>query len=406
MINVIDSMCGTGKSTKMFQIMQEEFDKGRNKRFLYITPFLSEIEERVPKELPNMNFQAPENKGGGKLGDIKYLIEHNYNISTTHVLLSRFTTEIVDMLVEKQYVLVIDEALSCIGLIDKDLKTSDTKALLKSNMVSANPEKRGQLVWNEEDYPEHDGKYSTVRSMCNLGMLYCYKEQFLMFEYPPKLMRDLNSVYVLTYLFKGSDMRCWLELNNIPYQTLNNESLGLKSEKEIKAEIRQKLEILKPRSLVHKKQQEGTLSATWYDKAKAETIKQYKGMLRSCIVTHGAKVGDVFWTTFKDSKVKMQGAGYTRGISEDMPSFLPMNTRATNKYANYWLCMYTINLFKNPMEVNYLKDNGITVEEDVFALSEMIQFIWRGCIRKGEPMKVLILSDRMRKLLETWLEEK
>lgn len=405
MIYVVDSMCGTGKSTKMFMLMKEQYEKDKSKRFLYITPFLSEIEERVPQELPEMNFQSPENKGSGKLGDIKYLIENNYNISSTHVLLSRFTTQIVDLLVEKQYTLVIDEALSCMGLMDKDLKVSDTRALLKSSMVSANPEKRGQLVWNEGDYPEHDGRYTNVRSMCNLGMLYCYKDQFLMFEYPPKLMKELNNVYVLTYLFKGSDMRCWLELNNIEYAVLDNKSLGLISEQEIKKLIRQNLEILTPRSLLFRKQREGTLSSTWYSKAKTETINQYKAMLRSCVVTHGAKVGDVFWTTFKDSRLKMQGAGYTKGISEDMPSFLPMNTRATNKYADYWLCMYTLNLYKNPMEVNYLKDNGVDVDEDIFALSEMIQFIWRGCIRKNKPMKVLILSERMRTLLINWLEK-
>ena len=39
-------------------------------------------------------------------------------------------------------------------------------------------------------------------------------------------------------MFDGSDMRCWLDLNNVPYTILDNESLGLKSEKDIKAEIR------------------------------------------------------------------------------------------------------------------------------------------------------------------------
>jgi hypothetical protein len=101
----------------------------------------------------------------------------------------------------------------------------------------------------------------------------------------------------------------------------------------------------------------------------------------------------------------MSGAGYTKGVSEEMPSFLPMNTRATNRYADYWLCMYAINLYKNPMEVEYLNANGVNVDEDMFSLSEMIQFIWRGCIRKGEPMKVLILSERMRSLLVNWLSE-
>ena len=67
-------MCGSGKSTKLFKMMQEMYDKNHNKRFLYVTPFLSEIDERVPKELPNMNFKTPENKGSGKLSSLCDLV--------------------------------------------------------------------------------------------------------------------------------------------------------------------------------------------------------------------------------------------------------------------------------------------------------------------------------------------
>lgn len=405
MINVIDSMCGSGKSTKMFKMMQESYDKNPNKRFLYVTPFLSEIDERVPKELPSMNFKTPENKGSGKLSSLCDLVTKGDNIATTHVLFSVLTSEIVDQIIKMQYVLVIDEAIGCVGLLNNELKKSDTTALLKSNMVFVDEENRGRLTWNEEDYPEHDGKYAKIRSMCNMSMLYCYADTFLMFEYPPKLLKELEQVFVLTYLFDGSDMRCWLDLNNVPYTILDNESLGLKSEKDIKAEIRKNLTLLSNRTLDSFRQRDTTLSSSWYDKAKPEEVKKYKAMLRSCIVQQKAKVGDVFWTTFKDKQKVMSGAGYTKGISEDMPSFLPLNIRATNKYADYSLCMYTVNLYKNPVEVGYLRYNGIRVNEDDFALSEMIQFIWRGCIRKGEPMKVLILSKRMRSLLENWVND-
>ena len=130
------------------------------------------------------------------------------NIATTHVLFSVLTPEIVDQIIKMQYVLVIDEAIGCVGLLDNELKKSDTLALLKSNMVFVDDENRGRLTWNEEDYPEHDGKYSKIRSMCKMSMLYCYADTFLMFEYPPKLLKELEQVFVLTYLFDGSDMRC------------------------------------------------------------------------------------------------------------------------------------------------------------------------------------------------------
>lgn len=397
-------MCGTGKSTKMFEIMRDKAKKDDNVRFLYITPFLSEIDERIPKELPEMDFYTPENNGKGKIGDLKMLVFEGKNIASTHVLFSRLTPQIVDMLIQKQYILVIDEAISCVGLLDKNLVPTDTRDLIKSGMVISDPTKRNQLSWNEVEYPEHDGRYAFVRNLCNLGVVYCYADTFLMFEYPPKLLTALNEVWVLTYLFKGSDMRCWLDLSEIPYSIVDNASLGLLSEDVLKQNIRNNLEIVTNRSTNAKCQRITTLSKGWFEKAKKEEITKYKAMLRSCVVSNKAKAGEVFWTTYKDHQRQMQGTGYTKGVSDDMPAFLPMNIRATNDYRNYTLCMYAVNIFKNPVEVNYLKSNGIDVDEDVFALSEMIQFVWRGAIRQGKPMKVLILSDRMRNLLIKWLE--
>jgi hypothetical protein len=404
LINVIDSMCGTGKSTKMFELIRQKAKENPEARFLYITPFLSEIDERVPKELPELDFYTPENKGRGKIGDLKMLIFEGKNIASTHALFQNLTVQIVDMLVDKQYTLVIDEALSCVGLLDRSLVPSDTRDLLKSGMVLINPDKRNQLSWNEAEYPEHDGRYSFVRSLCSLGVVYCYADTFLMFEYPPRLLSELKEVWILTYLFHGSDMRCWLELNNIPYTVVDNNSLGLLSEEELKKSIRANLTIIENRATNAKKQRDTTLSKGWFEKAKKEEIDKYKAMLRSCVVSNKAKAGEVFWTTYKDHQKRMQGAGYTKGVSDDMPAFLPMNIRATNNYRNYSLCMYAVNIFKNPVEVNYLRANNIEPDEDMFALSEMIQFIWRGAIRQGKPMKVLILSERMRNLLIKWLE--
>jgi hypothetical protein len=403
MINVIDSMCGTGKSTKMFELIRQKSRDDVDSKFLYITPFLSEINERVPRELPELDFWTPENKGKGKIGDLKHLISNGKNVASTHVLFSMLTPELVDILIDKQYTLIIDEAISCVGLLDKTLVHSDVRDLLKSNMVIPDPSKRNQLSWNELDYPEHDGRYAFVRNLCNLGVVYCYADTFLMFEYPPKLLRELEEVWVLTYLFNGSDMRCWLDLNEIQYNIVDNNSLGLLSESEVKKIARENLTILTNRNLDAKQQRVGTLSKSWFNNAKKSDISSYKAMLRSCVVSQKARAGEIFWTTYKDYQTKLQGTGYTKGISEDMPAFLPMNIRATNDYRNYTLCMYAVNIFKNPVEVNYLSSNGITVDEDTYALSEMIQFIWRGCIRQGKPMKVLILSKRMQTLLEGWL---
>ena len=43
-----------------------------------------------------------------------------------------------------------------------------------------------------------------------------------------------------------------------------------------------------------------------------------------------------------------------------------------------------------------------TFDKDLWALSNMIQFVFRSAVRKGESIKLYLPSLRMRELLERW----
>lgn len=45
------------------------------------------------------------------------------------------------------------------------------------------------------------------------------------------------------------------------------------------------------------------------------------------------------------------------------------------------------------------------MNEDVFALSEMVQWIWRSAIREGNPINIYVPSARMRDLLTRWMND-
>ena len=401
MIHVIDAICGSGKSTYILDKMSDDV----NKKYLYITPFLSEIDERLPEEVPQLNFKSPEHNGIGKIESFKQLVHEGQNVSATHKLFSMFTDEIVDIIIKNGYVLVIDEVVDCVGILPDGFNKSDTQALLEGDFVSVDDEQRGRLCWNEDKYPNHDGRYKTIRSLCKLNMLYNFKDTFLMWEYPPKLLTMLDEVYVLTYLFESSDMRCWLDLNEIHFEYVDTQDIGLRDDEDIIKEVRNNITLLNNRNLDKLRQKETDLSSTWFAKAKKETLDKYKSMLRSCVVTNKVSSSEIFWTTYKDHAYKLSGAGFASGVNKesDKPSFLPCSLRATNEFDDRVLCMYAMNRYKNPVEVNYLKENGVSVDSDLFALSELIQFVFRGCIRKNKPMKLFILSKRMRRLFEQWL---
>ena len=44
------------------------------------------------------------------------------------------------------------------------------------------------------------------------------------------------------------------------------------------------------------------------------------------------------------------------------------------------------------------------MDEDLYGLSEMIQWIWRSRIRNGEKINIYVPSIRMRTLLKSWLD--
>ena len=63
------------------------------------------------------------------------------------------------------------------------------------------------------------------------------------------------------------------------------------------------------------------------------------------------------------------------------------------------------NRFVNLSVKKFLTEYGAEVDDDAYALSEMLQWLWRSAIREGKPIKVCILPRRMYKLLQAWLSE-
>ena len=56
----------------------------------------------------------------------------------------------------------------------------------------------------------------------------------------------------------------------------------------------------------------------------------------------------------------------------------------------------------NSMVKRFFQFHEIKVNEDLFALSELLQWLIRSAIRNDEPIDVYIPSTRMRTLLEKY----
>lgn len=404
-INVVDAIMGSGKTTWMLN----QINKAEGTRYIYITPTLAEV-DRVKSQCPNADFKEPELKEhGSKYYNFKKLVSAGENIVTTHALFKLLTREILDELRLHQYTLVIDEALDCV-----DMYTGITKAdldlLLKEKMLYVETDTY-RLRWNEKDYGQYQGKFDLTRTLCNNGNLVYYKETTMLWEFPIEFLKVFHEVYILTYLFQGSAMANYLKADSAEITMLTVQgytcdgvepkliSYDLLNEKEIKDIIRPLINIYEGSSnaVGDSKPRANPLSSSWYKRANPEDLNSLKSGLHNFFNNHiKSKSEDNAWTTFKDYKSKLTGKGYGK-------CFLPNNTRATNAFIEKKTAAYTCNTFYHPIIRNYFAERGVVVYEGIYALSEMLQFLWRFQIRRHDPISLYIPSERMRNLLKIWL---
>lgn len=130
------------------------------------------------------------------------------------------------------------------------------------------------------------------------------------------------------------------------------------------------------------------LSTSWYSRNRGNIVfKQLKDNIYNFFVNKKTLWKDGkyikstssnnLWTTFKDYEVDLKGKGYGK-------CFLQCNVRSTNTYKDRTVVAYTVNRFFNPIIKNFFISKRVEVDEDNYAVSEMLQFIWRSGIREGK----------------------
>lgn len=413
-VRVIDAICGAGKSTQIMQEMREN----PNKRWMYVSPYLTEVGDgtslkgRIRETLPELNFQCPStSKGKGK--HLKEFLANGENVAITHSLIRLMDKEALVLLKANEYNLMIDETLDVVSVY-KGIHQDDIRGLVGTWLIK--DESTGRLRWNYEMHgDDYRGTFRDIKDLCDLDSLYLHKDTVLINKLSPSLMNAAKSVTVLTYLFDGSFMCAWLDMAGIKceYSKLHS---GFDPQ-EIKQQVRDNLVIVNtPKSIAKWNHDSKGLwintafSSSWY-KYHEEDLEDIKKGCHSFLTSlRRDKVKyKVFWTTFKRYQDTLAGPSYTRGtiVTEDgerLDPYVTKNKRASNEHADCNVCMYLVNVYAHGDISAYMEGQGIELDNDKMALSEMVQFIFRGSIRKGEKMYLMIASERMKKLLLDWLE--
>lgn len=391
---------GAGKTQSAISLMNDD----ASGNYIFVTPYLAEV-ERIKESCSERKFYSPENFGDGKLENLHKLLGRGQNVASTHALFSTYTPYTADLIHNGEYTLILDEVFCVVETID--LKGDDFNILMNSALIEI--EDDGERVrWVKEDY---DGtKFHDIMLKAKSHTLILFNGQLLFWSFPVEIFKSFKRVIVLTYMFDAQIQKNYFDIYGIKTVKIGARRNGDRyefcaAEDGVRyiSDLKKKIKIVDDEKLNRIGDSDYSLSSAWYrraDKAKEKPLlvalkkNVYNFFYNRC----SARAGDVLWTTFKKYRVTLRGKGYSNG-------FLACNMRATNEYRDRKYLAYCINMYLNPVLTNYFASHGCAIDEDRYALSEMIQWIWRSAIRDGKEVVVYVPSKRMRGLLLNWIEE-
>ncbi|MDB9753095.1 hypothetical protein OAB29_03005 [Oceanospirillaceae bacterium] len=408
LINVVDALMGQGKSTWLIntvnQLMASIFDDVTPPNIIIVTPYLEEV-KRFQKQCPVADFVSPVAHGQSKTDNFHELLEAGHNIVTTHALwkgLNRTTYELVS---KHKYVLYIDEMMECVEHC-KEFSNSDFKMLFNHKLISIADD--GRILWNHDNEPNYRGKFDHLKSLCENGNLFRYKDKMNFWIFPTDFLEQFSEVWVLTYLWSGSIMDAYVLAAGyrVHHHTLVDyhlEPYSLIDEGPMRARIKSLITIIDDPKLnvIGNTSKYGSeprpLSSSWYGRQDAGVLHKIHNLIYNYYknkVSGGAS--QAMWTCYAPQRITLKGSGFAKG-------HIACNARATNEHRHRTNLAYMIDLYMVPIVKTFIESRGVKVSQDQYSLSALVQWIFRSAIRDAKPINLFIPSQRMRGLLMDWL---
>lgn len=445
-ITIIDAPCGQGKTTWAINEMNEHPDQA----YIYCTPFLDEINRIIRSTRGKHDFYQPQLYETTKIEDFNRLLCEQRDIAVSHSTFLNATPETLDYIRQGEYALFVDEALEVVSdfnkihAVEKDAKQKtspkDIQMLCDGGFIQIRQD--GLVQWIKGSY--EGGKFELLERMSKLNRAYWVRGKLMLCLFPQEIFREFNKIYIMTYIFEGSSLCPYFDMFGIEYEKVSvTKKDGLPtlceytqdSDAEFRSRCSELITVCKNAKMNNYSR--GTLSKTWYEKATAEDFKKLRNNIQnffknqahakashlvSSVDENGNNIlqTEIMWTCYSDYENILKGAGYTsaRRLSkadeesmskeerERLKCFVPCNARASNKYKTRWALAYCVNMYYNTMMNALFIDKGFGVNEDKYAVANLIQWVFRSRVRDGEPIHLYLPSKRMRDLYYKWLDGK
>ena len=434
--HIIDAPMGSGKSSALIRNIKENrhYRKDTDIRFIV---FVASVKERDERFLQELDAKPPPCEPYCK--SIMGLIARGENIVTTQSLYNIFNEETIEAFHQSPYTYIayFDEIpplfhgasggrsqkdggiLTRFGSKDVRLMQQERMILLENGKIHYNP-----ACEYHQRSPERN-VFDAIRDLNSRCNLFPYGERDGFFTgivafTRRELFACFRECWFCSYLTGDSMLANYCAKNHIDmvYYHIEEGRIVRNPEgayMETYPEGLERLVILDDRRF----NMENSLSKEGYRKLSrsrdGEELKQLQTSLRYAyefMKERGVRSSSFLFTTFKDYKELLASDGRHYPT---MKRFLPCNAKATNEYSHCTGVAYLCNRYFDVNCTNYLsqlaeeeQNPRLRFNNDTFALSELLQFIWRSNLRvknSEQPVYVYIPDRRMRELLYGFIEK-
>lgn len=427
-VQIIDRICGAGKTSDMIASLDDI------RRYLIVTPLLDDVQDIINRSdvLLTQPEARPELRGSDsfgiahtKRGHLYDLLTSGDSVVTTHALYNDIAWAAREGLLTG-YDIIIDEVPKTSDVLSSGAKntTGDKiNSLVWRNQylrdgyaeIAANKQVVPTQKWADDVARQENTLSQTLYAQAEAGCLWTSGCTVLVWELSSVLLSVGRSCTVMTYRFKGSLLQAFMQKHGIRHTINEGRETELAEEE---ARLR-----AKAKELITLKGIDGIgnmkLTAGAMDPAKLTTAQQTKivNALKKlrCKELKDAVSGSVLVTCLKglwfeggNSDKSRPGpickvGRKTTGLFS-LCRWSANVTRGTNAFSECDTVIYFYDKNLHPGVANTL---GVSAQGDfneLYAVSEMVQFIYRSCLRKGEPVTIYMPSARMRGLLQAWLD--
>ena len=397
-ITIKDYPCGSGKTTSMIKSFKQE------EKYLVILSYLSEV-DRTIEDTTDVSFVEPiaeDNIQNTKTESLRELLLTGQNIATTHSMYERLVPLAEEGLLD-DYDIIIDEVPEVVKAVSTKSKTSIQEFYISRGFLEV--EDNGLVLatdkWREKKEEVADTLSNKILSYAETGCLYLLGKHMFIWAMPSKLLSAGKSVTILTYKAEGSLLVSYISKLSLPY-FIQSDKCKEEAFREQAAELinLQDIPAISKLKLSHTAQQEGMRSSKYFVPLSVGLKNLRARPLK------GLDLSNVLLTCKKDAWIKENGKAGVFAQGSRMfenTNWIANTTRGTNEYAHCSHLIYLYDQHINLLVARWLNNNTKHFN-DAYALTELIQWVWRSRIRRAEPVTLYLPAPRMRSIFIDWLE--